>query len=72
MSTVSRGFKGRRRPSVELPPGQYLVQDWSRPPSGSRGVTLGPRGRVGSARGPTGWADGVKARWLIGYAGRPP
>ena len=23
MGTVSRGFKGRRRPSVELPPGQY-------------------------------------------------
>jgi hypothetical protein len=70
MSTVSGGFKGRR-PSVELPRAS-LVQDWSRPPSGSRGVTLGPRGRVGSARGPTGWADGVKARWLIGYAGRPP
>jgi hypothetical protein len=28
MSTVSRGFKGRRRPSVELPPGQYLVEDF--------------------------------------------
>ena len=28
MSTVSRGFKGRRRPSAELPPGQYLVEDF--------------------------------------------
>jgi DMSO/TMAO reductase YedYZ molybdopterin-dependent catalytic subunit len=28
MGTVSRGFKGRRRPSVELPPGQYLVEDF--------------------------------------------
>jgi DMSO/TMAO reductase YedYZ molybdopterin-dependent catalytic subunit len=28
MSTVSRGFRGRRRPSVELPLGQYLVEDF--------------------------------------------
>jgi len=28
MSTVSRGFKGRRRPNAELPPGQYLVEDF--------------------------------------------
>ena len=29
MSTVSRGFRGRReRPSVDLPPGQYLVEDF--------------------------------------------
>ena len=28
MSTVSRGFRGRRRPTVELPPGQYLVEDF--------------------------------------------
>jgi DMSO/TMAO reductase YedYZ molybdopterin-dependent catalytic subunit len=29
MSTVSPGFKGRReRPSAELPPGQYLVEDF--------------------------------------------
>ena len=29
MSTVSRGFKGKRtRPGVELPPGQYLVEDF--------------------------------------------
>src|SRR4029450_5752512 len=28
MGTVSGGFRGRRRPSVELPPGQYLVQDF--------------------------------------------
>jgi hypothetical protein len=29
MSTVSRGFRGRReRRSVELPPGQYLVEDF--------------------------------------------
>jgi hypothetical protein len=28
VSTVSRGFKGRRRPSAELPPGQYLVEDF--------------------------------------------
>jgi hypothetical protein len=28
MGTVSRGFKGRRRPCVELPPGQYLVEDF--------------------------------------------
>jgi DMSO/TMAO reductase YedYZ molybdopterin-dependent catalytic subunit len=30
MGTVSPGFKGRgrRRPSVELPPGQYLVEDF--------------------------------------------
>ena len=28
MSTVSRGFKGRRRPTVDLPPGQYLVEDF--------------------------------------------
>ena len=27
MSTVSRGFRGRR-PSAELPPGQHLVQDF--------------------------------------------
>jgi hypothetical protein len=27
MGTVSRGYKGRRRPSVELPSGQYLVED---------------------------------------------
>jgi hypothetical protein len=24
MGAVSRGFRGRRRPRVELPPGQYL------------------------------------------------
>jgi DMSO/TMAO reductase YedYZ molybdopterin-dependent catalytic subunit len=28
MGTVSRGFRGRRRPTVELPPGQYLVEDF--------------------------------------------
>jgi|SRR6266540_4252612 hypothetical protein len=28
MSTVSPGFRGRRRPSAELPPGQYLVEDF--------------------------------------------
>jgi DMSO/TMAO reductase YedYZ molybdopterin-dependent catalytic subunit len=28
MSTVSRGFRGRRRPTAELPPGQYLVEDF--------------------------------------------
>ena len=28
MSTVSRGFKGRRRPTADLPPGQYLVEDF--------------------------------------------
>jgi DMSO/TMAO reductase YedYZ molybdopterin-dependent catalytic subunit len=28
VSTVSRGFKGLRRPSAELPPGQYLVEDF--------------------------------------------
>jgi hypothetical protein len=29
MSTVSRRFRGRgRRPSAELPPGQYLVEDF--------------------------------------------
>jgi hypothetical protein len=28
MGTVSRGFKGRRRTSAELPPGQYLVEDF--------------------------------------------
>jgi DMSO/TMAO reductase YedYZ molybdopterin-dependent catalytic subunit len=28
MGTVSRGFKGRRRPSAEPPPGQYLVEDF--------------------------------------------
>src|SRR4029453_11487067 len=30
MGTVSPGFKGRgrRRPSAELPPGQYLVEDF--------------------------------------------
>jgi DMSO/TMAO reductase YedYZ molybdopterin-dependent catalytic subunit len=28
MGAVSHGFKGRRRPRVELPPGQYLVQDF--------------------------------------------
>jgi len=29
MGTVSRGFRGRReRPSAELPPGQYLVEDF--------------------------------------------
>src|SRR5919201_2188110 len=28
MGAVSRGFRGRRRPSVELPPDQYLVQDF--------------------------------------------
>jgi DMSO/TMAO reductase YedYZ molybdopterin-dependent catalytic subunit len=28
MGAVSRGFRGRRRPSAELPPGQYLVQDF--------------------------------------------
>jgi hypothetical protein len=38
MSAVSRGFKGRRRPSAELPPGQYLVEDFpvlSAGPTGS-------------------------------------
>jgi DMSO/TMAO reductase YedYZ molybdopterin-dependent catalytic subunit len=28
MGTVSRGFRGRRRPTAELPPGQYLVEDF--------------------------------------------
>ena len=28
MSTVSRGFRGRRRSSAELPPAQYLVEDF--------------------------------------------
>jgi hypothetical protein len=28
MGIVSRGFRGRRRPSAELPPGQYLVEDF--------------------------------------------
>ena len=28
MSTVSHGFRGRRRPSAELPPDQYLVEDF--------------------------------------------
>jgi DMSO/TMAO reductase YedYZ molybdopterin-dependent catalytic subunit len=28
VSTVSRGFRGRRRPAAELPPGQYLVEDF--------------------------------------------
>ena len=29
MSTVSPGFRGRRgRPSANLPPGQYLVEDF--------------------------------------------
>jgi hypothetical protein len=29
MGTVSRGFRGRReRPSVKLPPGQHLVEDF--------------------------------------------
>jgi hypothetical protein len=28
MSAVSRGFRGRRRPTAELPPGQYLVEDF--------------------------------------------
>ena len=28
MGTLSRGFKGRRRPHLELPPGQYLVEDF--------------------------------------------
>jgi DMSO/TMAO reductase YedYZ molybdopterin-dependent catalytic subunit len=28
MGIVSRGFKGRRRSSVELPSGQYLVEDF--------------------------------------------
>ena len=28
MSTVSRGFRGRRRPTAELPPGQSLVEDF--------------------------------------------
>jgi DMSO/TMAO reductase YedYZ molybdopterin-dependent catalytic subunit len=28
MSTLSRGFRGRERSSVELPPGQYLVEDF--------------------------------------------
>jgi hypothetical protein len=28
MSTVSRGFRGRRRPAAELQPGQYLVEDF--------------------------------------------
>jgi hypothetical protein len=28
MSTVSPGFRRRRRPSADLPPGQYLVEDF--------------------------------------------
>jgi hypothetical protein len=28
MGTVSRGFKARRRPGVELPSGQHLVEDF--------------------------------------------
>ena len=40
--------------------------------SGSRGATLGLLGRVGCARGPTGWAGWVRVRWPTGYAGRPP
>jgi hypothetical protein len=28
MGIVSRGFRGRRRPSAELPPGQYLAEDF--------------------------------------------
>ncbi len=35
MGTVSRGSKGRRRPSAELPPGQYLVEDFPGPVGGT-------------------------------------
>jgi DMSO/TMAO reductase YedYZ molybdopterin-dependent catalytic subunit len=47
MGRVSPGFRGRRgRPSVELPPGQYLVEDfpcvtkWSKLGTGWEGVSL--------------------------------
>jgi hypothetical protein len=36
MGTVSPGFKGRgrrREPSAELPPGQYLVEDFPSDPA---------------------------------------
>jgi hypothetical protein len=39
MSSVSRGFRGRQRPSVELPPGQYLVQGPGRAWLDLRGLT---------------------------------
>ena len=41
MGTVSRGFRGRRRPAAELPPGQYLVEDF---PVLSAGPTPCPHG----------------------------
>jgi hypothetical protein len=28
MGFVSRGFSGRRRPAADLPPGQYLTDDF--------------------------------------------
>jgi hypothetical protein len=45
MSTVSRGFRGRRRPSAELPPGQYLVEDF---PVLSAGPTPASTSRAGN------------------------
>ena len=49
MSTVSRGFRGRRRPSVELPPRQYLVEDF---PVLSAGPTPASACRTGSSSSP--------------------
>ena len=49
MSTVSRGFKGGGA-SVELPPGQYLVEDF---PVLSAGPTPASTCRTGSSPSPT-------------------
>ena len=49
MSTVSRGFKGRRRPTADLPPGQYLVEDL---PVLSAGPTPTSSWRTGSSPSP--------------------
>jgi DMSO/TMAO reductase YedYZ molybdopterin-dependent catalytic subunit len=43
MAVVSRGFSGRRRSDVELPPGQYLTEDFPV-------LSAGPTPRVDTAK----------------------
>jgi hypothetical protein len=53
MSTVSRGFRGRRRPSAQLPSGQYLVKDFPVLSAAPTPASTSPTGSWSSPAGPT-------------------